>query len=338
MFLKKYLGVMKSIALVTAIVAGSLSQLAPAASQTDILRNRCAEQERQIKLLEKELDSMHALLAKNSLTPTKKSIAAATPQVATSTYTIRKGDSLSKVARNNGVSLNDLMAANGNINPNRLSIGQQIKLPVTSATKSTPTVAKAATIKQETSIGKTLPDTIKPAQHAEVPKPTVSTTDYVIQKGDTLYGIARKKNTSIANILEQNQGLNPSRLRVGQSIAIATTNQSKTSSAVAKPTPAVAKKAPAATKKSVAKSTPAPKKQEVAKATPPKTSESKPVSHTKNQPKVRTVSVTRQMTFGEFASVYGASVEQINEMNGLKLTKGTVLAQGSELYIPTNQH
>ena len=44
------------------------------------------------------------------------------------------------------------------------------------------------------------------------------------------------------------------------------------------------------------------------------------------------------MTFGEFASAYGATVEQINVMNGLKLTKGTVLAQGSELYIPGNQH
>lgn len=337
MFLTKYLSVMKSIALVTAIVAGSLSQLAPAASQTDILRSRCAEQERQIKLLEKELDSMHALLAKNNLSPTKKSIAAATPSVGTSSYTIRQGDSLSKVARNNGISLNDLMAANSNINPNRLSIGQVIKLPVTNSSKPTPAVATAEPVQQlAPSTAKVLPDTIKPAQHAEVPKPTVSTTDYVIKKGDTLYGIARKKNTSIANILEQNQGLNPSRLRVGQSIAIATTNQSKTSSSVEKPATAVAKKSPVTPKKVA--TAPVAKKQEVAKTPAPQASASKSIAHVKKQAKVRTVSVTRQMTFGEFASVYGASVAQINEMNGLKLTKSTVLAQGSELYIPNNQH
>lgn len=47
---------------------------------------------------------------------------------------------------------------------------------------------------------------------------------------------------------------------------------------------------------------------------------------------------TRQMTFGEFASAQGSTVDQINAMNGLKLTKSTVLAQGSELYIPTNQY
>ena len=320
---------MKQFALVTAAVVGSLSQMAPAASETDTLRTRCASQDRQITELEKEIDSLHALLAKNKVTP--QQLAAVTPASApavknTASYKVAKGDSLSKIARNHGVSLNALMSANNGINPNKLRIGQTVHVPSSSATvvkeqvKEVPssTVAKV----------ETLPAPIPAATHAEVPEAIVNTKDYVVQKGDTLYGIARKNNTSVANILEQNQGLDPRKLRPGQSIAIATTQ----TSAVDKKTPTVAKLESAKPAAVAKKQTP-----EVAKAAPAKQT-TQQVKHTPKQAKVRTVSVTRQMTFGEFATTYGSSVDQINTMNGLKLTKSTVLAQGSELYIPNNQH
>lgn len=318
---------MKPIALVTAAIVGSLSQIAPAASESDTLRTRCASQERQISELEKEIDSLHALLKKNNASPQRIAAAPKTPTV-TASHKVASGDSLSKIARSNGVSLNALMAVNKGINPNKLRIGQTIQLP------SSATISKKATAPAKTTpIAKAeiLPDPIPAATHAEVPKAVVNTKDYVVKKGDTLYGIARENNTSVANILEQNQGLDPRKLRPGQSIAIATT---QSSSAVAKKAPVVAKKSTPASKPAPVVKKEAPKK-EVAKATPQQTQQ---VQHSPKQTKVRTVSVTRQMTFGEFASAYGATVEQINVMNGLKLTKGTVLAQGSELYIPGNQH
>ena len=40
------------------------------------------------------------------------------------------------------------------------------------------------------------------------------------------------------------------------------------------------------------------------------------------------------MTYGEFASKHGTDVERLNALNGLDLTTATVLAKGSELYVP----
>jgi LysM repeat protein len=314
---------MNQFALVTAAVVGSLSQMAPAASETDTLRNRCATQERQITELEKEIDSLHALLAKNNTSSQRLAVATTAP-TNTINYKVAKGDSLSKIARKHGVSLNALMVTNKGINPSKLSIGQTVNVP-SSATVTKETSAKPAPIAK----AEILPAPIPAATHAEVPKAIVNTKDYVVQKGDTLYGIARKYNTSVANILEQNQGLDPRKLRPGQSIAIATAQ----SSSVTKKTPTVAKQA-AKPVPVVEKETP---KKKVAKSAPAKQT-TQQVKHSPKQSKVRTVSVTRQMTFGEFASTHGSSVEQINVMNGLKLTKSTVLAQGSELYIPGNQH
>ena len=56
--------------------------------------------------------------------------AAPTPQV----YTIKKGDILSKIAAQHGITIEELLAANPTIkNPNRISEGQQIVIPAPSA-------------------------------------------------------------------------------------------------------------------------------------------------------------------------------------------------------------
>jgi len=49
---------------------------------------------------------------------------------------------------------------------------------------------------------------------------------------------------------------------------------------------------------------------------------------------IRTVTVTREMTYGQFAQKHGTSSNALNDLNGLKLTKSTPLAKGSELYVP----
>ena len=45
-------------------------------------------------------------------------------------------------------------------------------------------------------------------------------TAYTIQENDTLYGIARKFNTSVNRIIIANSGINPNNLQVGSSIII----------------------------------------------------------------------------------------------------------------------
>ena len=59
-----------------------------------------------------------------SVAPTE--VPAATPIV----YTIKKGDTLLKVAKAHGITIEALMAANPAIkNPNKISEGQQITIP-----------------------------------------------------------------------------------------------------------------------------------------------------------------------------------------------------------------
>jgi len=44
----------------------------------------------------------------------------------TNTYTVKAGDTLSKIARDNNVSIQDLMKKNNISDPNKISIGQQL--------------------------------------------------------------------------------------------------------------------------------------------------------------------------------------------------------------------
>ncbi len=46
------------------------------------------------------------------------------------TYTVKSGDSLSKIAKANGVTLKALEAANSNVDPNHIKVGQKLNIPV----------------------------------------------------------------------------------------------------------------------------------------------------------------------------------------------------------------
>jgi LysM repeat protein len=72
-----------------------------------------------------------------SPTPTPSAAASAAPTVPPAPtpqlYTIKKGDTLSKIAKANGVSIEELLAANKDIkNPNKVAEGQQIIIPLPS--------------------------------------------------------------------------------------------------------------------------------------------------------------------------------------------------------------
>jgi len=52
------------------------------------------------------------------------------------------------------------------------------------------------------------------------PAPAPSATEYVVVKGDTLSGIAKKFGTSVKAIEDANQGVEPTKLRIGQKLQI----------------------------------------------------------------------------------------------------------------------
>ena len=95
-------------------------------------------------------------------------------------YTVKSGDSLWSISRKFGVSVNELKKVN-NLSSNLLSIGQNLIIP-----------------------GK---------------KNNTSSNEYVVKKGDTLYGIANKYNVSVDNLKSYNN-LSTDSLSIGQTIKI----------------------------------------------------------------------------------------------------------------------
>ena len=108
-----------------------------------------------------------------------------TPYVPPSTasytiYTVKKGDNLYTIAKKYNTSTTAIMNLNGMANAN-LSIGQQLKIPKSSN--------------------------------------NTSNTTYTVQKGDSLYSIAKKFNTTVDTIKNKNN-LKSNSLSIGQKLII----------------------------------------------------------------------------------------------------------------------
>lgn len=126
------------------------------------------------------------------------------PQTAT-TYVVRSGDSLSAIAARYGVSTATLISANGMGNdPNRLAVGQVLRIPAGNAPVANTTPAYPVTASQTT-----------------VPS-TSSYRMYTVAQGDTLSGIARRHGVTVTAIMTLNgMSLNQANsLRIGQNIKL----------------------------------------------------------------------------------------------------------------------
>jgi LysM repeat protein len=264
----------------------------------------------QISAKEKELHRIQTEISelKGQLTPTSSDKA---------TYTVKSGDNLSSIARRNETTYTQLIKWNQIADPSLLQVGEEIIVGET---------------------GKA--DFEKPAPEKTTATPTKSST-YTIKKGDTFYGIARVNNISVGKLTQLNPGISPARIMSGQKLKIsgspapvvATSSSSpKKSSTTALTRNVTSKKStttPISTRK---KSTPKPvAMMEAAPApTPPKMEESTPTAPSS----VSSVILTNETTLSDFASKHRTSTEQLNSLNGWNLPRATLLARGSEIYVP----
>ena len=107
-------------------------------------------------------------------------------------YTVKKGDTLYSIARNNNVAVDTLIKDNG-LTSNTLSIGQTIRIR-------TPQI-----IVEEECFG---PSYTPPSNNT-----------YIVKKGDNLYSIARNFNTTVQSIKNKNN-LKSNTLSIGQKLII----------------------------------------------------------------------------------------------------------------------
>lgn len=124
-------------------------------------------------------------------------------------YTVKKGDTIYTIARNNNISVDTLIKDNS-LASNTLSVGQVLKIRTTD--NMTEEVLEC--------FG---PD--------YTPQEDTSTTTYIVKKGDNLYDIAKKYNTSVSVIKSLNN-LTSDSLSIGQNLKIPsnTTNNSNNNS------------------------------------------------------------------------------------------------------------
>ncbi|HUE77844.1 MAG TPA: LysM peptidoglycan-binding domain-containing protein [Longimicrobiales bacterium] len=110
-------------------------------------------------------------------------------RLATVYHSVRRGETLSHIARRYGVSLAALQSANGGINPRRLAVGERVTVPGAGE-------ARIASASSEP-----------------------SWTTYRVRNGDTLWGIARRHGVTV-NQLRSWNGIG-SRIFPGQSLRLA---------------------------------------------------------------------------------------------------------------------
>lgn len=161
----------------------------------------------------------------------------------TATYTVKAGDTLYKIANQYNTTVNELIELN-NLSSTSLSIGQQLKVPAEESSSNNSYINY--TVKQGDNLYKianqygVTVETIKQAnnltsdllsigQILKIPTTNIETgyQEYEVKAGDSLYSIAQKYNTTVDEIVKENN-LTTTILSVGQILRIPTAESSTT--------------------------------------------------------------------------------------------------------------
>ncbi|WP_102692968.1 C40 family peptidase [Rummeliibacillus pycnus] len=119
-----------------------------------------------------------------------------------STYTVKKGDSLSSIAKKYGVSYKTLMSWN-NLKSTSINAGQKLKVKGSSSSSSSPSKKSTST----------------------------ATSTYKVKSGDTLSSIAKKYGVSYKTLMSWNN-LKSTSIRVGQKLKVKGTTKKVSNSVV----------------------------------------------------------------------------------------------------------
>ena len=130
-------------------------------------------------------------------------------------HVIQKGDTFWGLSRQYGVSMDEIAAANKDLNPAKLRVGQKVVIPASSGKS-----VKASSVKRKSA------KTTKPA--AKTPSKTKKTTaklvdrdgKYIVRKGDSFSRIAARYHIKAADLAAANNLSLEKPLQIGQKLVI----------------------------------------------------------------------------------------------------------------------
>ncbi|MEM9080999.1 MAG: LysM peptidoglycan-binding domain-containing protein [Verrucomicrobiota bacterium] len=204
------------------------------------------------------------------------------------THSIQPGDTLSEIAEAYHIPLSQLLTANPGLDPVRLRVGQSITLP-------------------------------SPSTPAPITQPVANTTtkrySYTVKSGDTLSQIAQRYGLSLKQLLTDNPGLDPARLRIGKKLIITRQVAAPATASTLPPVP----------------STPQPSSHKPTSPAPTNT----PVQNTppKSNQKLL-VRIPRNKLLGEIAEDFRTDVPTLNHLNHCALSASSRIPANTTLYVP----
>lgn len=154
------------------------------------------------------IEMQDSILAYNAEKYMQRGIVEPAQMVATQYHKVRKGETLSSIARRYGISVKTLKAWNG---IQGKSVARGRSLIVKMAPKKTSTAATdTASAQNDTSVGKS---------GAQVKKETPSVSYHTVRKGETLWTISQKYSVTVQQLKTANN-LHNSNIKIGQKLKI----------------------------------------------------------------------------------------------------------------------
>lgn len=127
---------------------------------------------------------------------------------ADTSYTVKRGDTLYRIARQFGISVPALSAANGLKEGQALLEGKKLVIPGIASASPPPSGSPAPT---------PMPSAGLPPSPSASPKPV---GDYLIRSGDTLYSIARAHGMEMDELLDLNKLSKNAVIKVGKKLSV----------------------------------------------------------------------------------------------------------------------
>lgn len=152
-----------------------------------------------------------------------------TSDAGSKTYTVRAGDTMTRISSSLGVAIPDLEKVNSLASNAVLQVGQVLKVPEKAVAQAAASVAAGAgkVVESAAKLPGAVASAVSPSQSAEsnaatasVPAQTGPTTEYTVVKGDNPWKIAKKFKISQDELMKANGITDPKKIQIGQQLKI----------------------------------------------------------------------------------------------------------------------